>query len=333
MLLNNSAAHKFISWVFEDEVLIFENSFKFRLKSISSLNLNSNPIFGILMQLFTTVRNLQDSITHGKRSGKKIAFVPTMGALHAGHLSLVTKAKEHADVVVVSIFVNPSQFNSQQDLVKYPRMLEQDANLLEGIHCDVLFVPIVSEVYPPGLNPTVKIELGILDEVLEGEFRPGHFKGMLEVVYRLLDIVKPDVLVMGQKDFQQFTLVYHMIDQLKIPVKLIVGDTLREEDGLAMSSRNLRLSASMREIVPIIYTVLKELKEELYIKELNHLLAQEIEKLTNAGLRMEYLRIVDGISLENVIDPKNHDYIVACIACWAEDVRLIDNLVLKGPSH
>lgn len=283
------------------------------------------------MQLFTTVRNLQDSISQSKHNGKKIAFVPTMGALHAGHLSLVQKAKEHADTVVVSIFINPSQFNNQQDLIKYPRMLEQDANLLEAIHCDVLFVPIVSEVYPPGLNPAITIELGILDEVLEGEFRPGHFKGMLEVVYRLLDIVKPDVLVMGQKDFQQFTLVYHMIEQLKLPVKLIVGETLREPDGLAMSSRNLRLSESMRKIAPIIYTVLQELKQQLYIKDLDHLLAQEIEKLTNAGLRMEYLRIVDGISLQNVKNPEKHAYIVACVACWAEDVRLIDNLVLKGP--
>lgn len=283
------------------------------------------------MQLFTTVRNLQDSISQSKHNGKKIAFVPTMGALHAGHLSLVQKAKEHADTVVVSIFINPSQFNNQQDLIKYPRMLEQDAYLLEAIHCDVLFVPIVSEVYPHGLNPAITIELGILDEVLEGEFRPGHFKGMLEVVYRLLDIVKPDVLVMGQKDFQQFTLVYHMIEQLKLPVKLIVGETLREPDGLAMSSRNLRLSESMRKIAPIIYTVLQELKQQLYIMDLDHLLAQEIEKLTNAGLRMEYLRIVDGISLQNVKNPEKHAYIVACVACWAEDVRLIDNLVLKGP--
>ena len=215
------------------------------------------------MQLFTTVRNLQDSISQSKLNGKKIAFVPTMGALHAGHLSLVQKAKEHADTVVVSIFINPSQFNNQLDLIKYPRMLEQDANLLEAVDCDVLFVPIVSEVYPPGLNPAITIELGILDEVLEGEFRPGHFKGMLEVVYRLLDIVKPDVLVMGQKDFQQFTLVYHMIEQLKIPVKLIVGETLRELDGLAMSSRNLRLSERMRKITPIIYTILQELKQQL----------------------------------------------------------------------
>jgi len=283
------------------------------------------------MQLFTTVRNLQDSISQSKHHGKKIAFVPTMGALHAGHLSLVQKAKEHADTVVVSIFINPSQFNNQQDLIKYPRMLEQDANLLEAVHCDVLFVPIVSEVYPAGLNPAITIELGILDEVLEGEFRPGHFKGMLEVVYRLLDIVQPDVLVMGQKDFQQFTLVYHMIEQLKIPVKLIVGETLRELDGLAMSSRNLRLSEHMRKIAPIIYTVLQELKQQLYIKDLDHLLALEMEKLTNAGLRMEYLRIVDGISLQNVKNPEKHAYIVACVACWAEDVRLIDNLVLKGP--
>jgi len=295
--------------------------------------MNSNPIFGIHMQLYTTVRNLQKSISQNKQNGQKIAFVPTMGALHAGHLSLVKKAKQHADLVVVSIFINPSQFNNQQDLLKYPRMLEQDAYLLEQIDCEILFVPLASEVYPAGLNPELKLELGILDQVLEGEFRPGHFKGMLEVVYRLLDIVQPDILIMGQKDFQQFTLVFHMIRQLKIPVQLIIGETLRESDGLAMSSRNMRLSAEMRKIVPIIYQVLLELKNQLYISEIDDLLSRELEKLNASGLITDYLRIVDGISLEPVLNPKNHDCIVACVACWAGDVRLIDNLVLKGPLH
>lgn len=295
--------------------------------------MNSNPIFGIHMQLYTTVRNLQKSISQNKQNGQKIAFVPTMGALHAGHLSLVKKAKQHADLVVVSIFINPSQFNNQQDLLKYPRMLEQDANLLEQIDCEILFVPLASEVYPAGLNPELNLELGILDQVLEGEFRPGHFKGMLEVVYRLLDIVQPDILIMGQKDFQQFTLVFHMIRQLKIPVQLIIGETLRESDGLAMSSRNMRLSAEMRKIVPIIYQVLLELKNQLYISEIDDLLSRELEKLNASGLITDYLRIVDGISLEPVLNPKNHDCIVACVACWAGDVRLIDNLVLKGPLH
>ncbi|HRG69480.1 MAG TPA: pantoate--beta-alanine ligase [Saprospiraceae bacterium] len=295
--------------------------------------MNSNPIFGIHMQLYTTVRNLQKSISQNKQNGQKIAFVPTMGALHAGHLSLVKKAKQHADLVVVSIFINPSQFNNQQDLLKYPRMLEQDAYLLEQIDCEILFVPLASEVYPAGLNPELKLELGILDQVLEGEFRPGHFKGMLEVVYRLLDIVQPDILIMGQKDFQQFTLVFNMIRQLKIPVQLIIGETLRESDGLAMSSRNMRLSAEMRKIVPIIYQVLLELKNQLYISEIDDLLSRELEKLNASGLITDYLRIVDGISLEPVLNPKNHDCIVACVACWAGDVRLIDNLVLKGPLH
>lgn len=295
--------------------------------------MNSNPIFGIHMQLYTTVRNLQKPISQNKQNGQKIAFVPTMGALHAGHLSLVKKAKQHADLVVVSIFINPSQFNNQQDLLKYPRMLEQDANLLEQIDCEILFVPLASEVYPAGLNPELNLELGILDQVLEGEFRPGHFKGMLEVVYRLLDIVQPDILIMGQKDFQQFTLVFHMIRQLKIPVQLIIGETLRESDGLAMSSRNMRLSAEMRKIVPIIYQVLLELKNQLYISEIDDLLSRELEKLNASGLITDYLRIVDGISLEPVLNPKNHDCIVACVACWAGDVRLIDNLVLKGPLH
>ncbi|MGB3084917.1 MAG: pantoate--beta-alanine ligase, partial [Saprospiraceae bacterium] len=161
------------------------------------------------MQLFTSLNNLQIFLNQEKSLGKTISFVPTMGALHSGHISLIELAQKHADVSVCSIFVNPTQFNNPEDLIKYPRMLERDAYLLEKEDCDVLFVPRIDEIYPPDLDTSVNIELGGLDLVMEGEFRPGHFKGMLQVVNRLLDIVKADFLVMGQKDFQQFTLVQH----------------------------------------------------------------------------------------------------------------------------
>ncbi|MBK8450295.1 MAG: pantoate--beta-alanine ligase [Saprospiraceae bacterium] len=282
------------------------------------------------MQLFTSLNNLQIFLNQEKSLGKTISFVPTMGALHSGHISLIQLAQKHADVSVCSIFVNPTQFNNPEDLIKYPRMLERDAYLLEKEDCDVLFVPRIDEIYPPDLDTSVNIELGGLDLVMEGEFRPGHFKGMLQVVNRLLDIVKADFLVMGQKDFQQFTLVQHMIQQLSLPVKLIIGETLRETDGLAMSSRNLRLTPEMREKAPIIFECLMQLKRDIGQKPIAEMCSKVWQLITEKGLKMEYLQVVDGIRLELLENPENHPFIVACIAVWAGDVRLIDNLILKG---
>ncbi|MBK7468615.1 MAG: pantoate--beta-alanine ligase [Saprospiraceae bacterium] len=220
------------------------------------------------MQTINTVLELQQTILNLKKQGKKISFIPTMGALHKGHTSLIKIGKKHADITIASIFINPTQFNNPDDLKKYPRMLDNDKLLLEKKSCDILFTPSIEEIYPKNLETKVNIDLNELEKPMEGEFRPGHFEGMMQVVKRLLDIVMPDYLIMGQKDFQQFTIVAYMIKVLKIPVELIVAPTLREKDGLAMSSRNMRLSPKMRAISPIIYQELVKAKEDLKTKKI-----------------------------------------------------------------
>jgi pantoate--beta-alanine ligase len=281
------------------------------------------------MKTFTTVNELQIALRKHQQVGEKIAFIPTMGALHEGHLSLIEIGKKNAEITVASIFVNPTQFNNPDDLKKYPRMLESDKALLESKHCDYLFAPTVEEIYPKNLNTIVDIDLNELEKPMEGEFRPGHFEGMLQVVKRLLDIVNPDYLIMGQKDFQQFTIVAYMIETLNLPVELIVAPTLREKDGLAMSSRNMRLTPKMRKISPVIYKELVKAKKAIKDQNIHSICEEAIDTLSKAGLKPEYFRICDGKTLKQIESPQNHPNIVACVAAWAEDVRLIDNMVLK----
>jgi pantoate--beta-alanine ligase len=282
------------------------------------------------MKSYKTILGLQKSIDKAKKSGHKIAFIPTMGALHSGHLSLVKVAQNYADTVIVSIFVNPSQFNDLEDLKKYPKTLSADKQMLQSIGCDLLFVPEVDEIYPKQWHSELNFDLKDKDKVMEGEFRPGHFKGMLEVVKRLIDITQPNILIMGQKDFQQFSLVAHMINALQLPLKLIIGPTLREIDGLAMSSRNVRLTPEMRQIAPAIYKTLNKAKTMLGLESIDHIVTTCKVELDKLGLQTEYFEIVDGNTLKPIENPSNHDYIVACIATWAGKVRLIDNLILKG---
>lgn len=281
------------------------------------------------MQTINTVLELQQTILNLKKQGKKISFIPTMGALHKGHTSLIKIGKKHADITIASIFINPTQFNNPDDLKKYPRMLDNDKLLLEKKSCDILFTPSIEEIYPKNLETKVNIDLNELEKPMEGEFRPGHFEGMMQVVKRLLDIVMPDYLIMGQKDFQQFTIVAYMIKVLKIPVELIVASTLREKDGLAMSSRNMRLSPKMRAISPIIYQELVKAKEDLKTKKIGKICENGLKAFSKHGLKPEYFRICDGFTLKPIEDINNHSYIVACVAAWAEDVRLIDNMILK----
>lgn len=281
------------------------------------------------MQLFTISENLICFLEQQRADGLRIAFVPTMGALHAGHLSLIQLGKQKADLVVCSIFVNPTQFNNVHDLNTYPRMLDRDARMLELAGCQVLFAPDAEQIYPPGLDTQVHLELGMLDQVMEGSFRPGHFKGMLQVVNRLLNLVEPHVLIMGQKDFQQYTLVQHMISALQLPVQLVVGPTLRETDGLAMSSRNVRLTHEMRTKAPCIFQILQHIREHIEDTPIDVLQKNAISNLISKGLKPEYVEIVDSQTLQAVIQPSAHTSLVACIAAWAGDVRLIDNLVIK----
>ena len=280
------------------------------------------------MKQFSQVIPLQTELKEQRNKTHKIAFAPTMGALHLGHVSLIEIGKQYAEKSVCSIFVNPTQFNNKEDLAKYPRMYEQDVLLLEKVGCDFLFAPSVDEMYPHGLDTKVNIDLKGLDSVMEGEFRPGHFAGMLQVVKRLLDIVHPDFLIMGQKDFQQFSLVNHMINTLQLPVKLVMAPTLREADGLAMSSRNLRLSPEMRKKSNIIFAALSHIREHFSIQSPGKLATQAMERIEKMGLKPEYVEIVDQSNLQRV-KTINAPNAVVCVAAWADDVRLIDNMILS----
>ena len=281
------------------------------------------------MLIFKKVADLQHWLDSERRADKTVGFAPTMGALHEGHLSLVLAAKQEGDLAVASIFVNPTQFNDSKDLEKYPRMPEKDIALLLAAGCDALFMPPVEEVYPAGMNLTVQLDFRQLDQVMEGVFRPGHFIGMATVVKRLLDIVQPQRLYMGQKDFQQLTIVRDMIRQLDSPIQLVMCPTTREPDGLAMSSRNLRLSPEMRIAAPAIYQALLEAQNRFLHEPASAVQAGALRQLETAGLKPEYFDIVDGISLLPVEHHNESNFIVACVAAWAGEVRLIDNLVLK----
>ena len=283
------------------------------------------------MYIFQNVADLQRWIRSERQAGKTVGFAPTMGALHEGHLELIRRAKSDCDLAVASIFVNPTQFNDPKDLEKYPRMPEQDAALLLSADCDGLFMPPVSEVYPPGQGDIrVQLDFGPLDKVMEGVFRPGHFIGMATVVKRLLDIVLPDRLYMGQKDYQQLSIVRDMLRQLHSPIELVMCPTLREADGLAMSSRNLRLTPSFRAIAPVIHQTLIEAKADLPKQPASTVEASALWRLREAGLRPEYSDLMDGLTLLPVENYADSDFIVACTAAFAGEIRLIDNIVMKG---
>lgn len=271
-----------------------------------------------------------DKVLSKVRGKKKIGYVPTMGALHDGHASLIKASVDMSDVTVCSIFVNPTQFNDASDLDKYPRTLSKDVKLLKSVKCDIVFAPTVKDVYPKSKKSTLKLRLGKLDKVLEGEFRPGHFKGVAQVVKRLLDIVNPDFLYMGQKDFQQFTIIQKMIDQLKIPTELVVCPIKRESSGLAMSSRNVRLEPDIKSRSVLLYETLLESKELLklgYTPKQIETYAMKSFKVPD--FKPEYFRIISGHTLLPVKNSSKEDYIVACLAVWAGEVRLIDNMILK----
>lgn len=254
-----------------------------------------------------------------------------MGALHDGHLELVRMARRAGDLAVVSIFVNPTQFNDRKDLEKYPRTPGRDIEVLLSAGCDALFLPSVEEVYPSGMDLTVQLDFRQLDQLMEGVFRPGHFIGMATVVKRLLDIVQPQRLYMGQKDFQQLSIVRDMLQQLKSPIELVMCPTVREPDGLAMSSRNTRLTPEMRRIAPVIYQTLQEAKAAFQHRPAAEVQARALEKLAAAGLKPEYFELADGISLLPVQSWNDSKFVVATVAAWAGEVRLIDNLIIREP--
>ena len=279
------------------------------------------------MQVFVNELPLKKRIAYLKAKGKTIGFVPTMGALHKGHISLIEKSKSECDITVCSIFVNPTQFNNKEDLVKYPKTIEKDKRKLLEVETDILFAPSEKVIYPPEINLDVDIDLEGLENKWEGEFRPGHFKGVVQVVKRLLDIVKPDYLYMGQKDFQQFTIINMMLDKLKMDTKLVVVPIYRENDGLAMSSRNVRLSKEFREKSVILYKSLLFAKDHYGKKTTAEIEDIALQMIKKEGLRPEYFKIVNGKTLDQVAS--DHDKnAIAIVAAWAGDVRLIDNIII-----
>lgn len=285
------------------------------------------------MLLFKQTEKLDSYLSRERKQGRTVGFVPTMGALHEGHLSLLRASRRENELTVCSIFVNPTQFNDPEDLRKYPRTIERDTELLASEGCDLLFWPTVGEIYPDGTKTAdaPPLDLEGLDKRMEGAHRPGHFKGVVQVVHRLLDIVKPHRLYMGQKDFQQFTIIRHMIVRLQLPVDLVVGPTVREADGLAMSSRNRRLSPEARQSAPLIFQTLQQAAAQIHQLPPEKIRRQALEKLDAPPLRPEYFELVDGRTLMPVQSADQTDYIVACTAVWAEDIRLIDNTILKKP--
>ncbi len=281
------------------------------------------------MFLFKKVADLRRFLDARKKEGQYIGFVPTMGALHHGHATLVRKAAADSDVTVCSIFVNPTQFNEASDLAKYPRTPEKDIALLLETGCTVLFMPDVQAVYPDGQQSPLSIDFGLLDQPMEGAHRPGHFAGVAQVVKRLLDIVQPDKLYLGQKDYQQFAIVQHMIKVLGLPVKLVLCDTVREADGLAMSSRNTRLTPAQRTIAPLIHQTLVHAKNVLQNDSPKAVAVAALKALSVPGMEPEYFEIVDGRTLQPISTMDEHESVVACTAVRVGEVRLIDNLLMK----
>lgn len=279
------------------------------------------------IKVFSTVESVKDAINERKKQGDKIGFVPTMGALHDGHVSLVNEIIQRVDCVIVSIFVNPTQFNNPDDLLKYPRTIEQDLLVLEQAGVDFVFVPSVEEVYPKELNP-VKLDIGILGKVMEGSFRPGHFDGVVQVVKRLFDIVNPDIACFGEKDFQQLAVIRFMTNYFELPIEIVGCPIKREDTGLAMSSRNVRLSAQEKIDALFIYEILQFVKSNVNNFSPSELKSICTEKFKQSTLELEYLEIVSQSSLETLTDSWEAGA-TCCIACYCGEVRLIDNMKVK----
>ena len=280
------------------------------------------------MQVVNTVQQLQKQISVAKASNHKVGFVPTMGALHDGHLSLVKQAADECHIVVVSIFVNPTQFNNSKDLERYPRDLQTDLDALSTVKCDFVFAPAVDEVYPEEDNR--QFNFGALETVMEGQYRPGHFNGVAQVVSRLFDMVKPDKAFFGLKDFQQLAIIRAMTKQLELPVEVVPCAIVREEDGLAMSSRNTLLSQAQRKNAPLIARTLFESCNFVPDTSVEGVKKQVIDAInTDTELDVEYFEIVDGYTLQPVDNWNESEYIVGCIAVFAGEIRLIDNVTYK----
>jgi pantoate--beta-alanine ligase len=282
------------------------------------------------MILTKTKEGLRQVLDRHLNQGKLLGFVPTMGALHEGHLSLIESSMPDNSITVCSIFVNPTQFNDPADFQKYPVTIDQDIFKLEKTGCDVLFFPAVNEIYPDDTASQVHYDIGYLETILEGKFRPGHYQGVCQVMDRLLNVVKPDNLYLGQKDYQQCMVINRLlqIKSLDTSCTLHVCPTLRDPDGLAMSSRNMRLTAGDRAVAPSIYRVLSFLKEHMKPGDLEELKNKAVQLLEKEGFSVDYIEIADAATLSLVKNWDGKQKLVALAAAFLHDVRLIDNLIL-----
>ena len=282
------------------------------------------------MILFKNAAELDRYLTEKRHEGISTGFVPTMGALHEGHISLIRESRARCGLTISSIFVNPTQFNDSKDFAKYPITLEKDIDGLEGAGCDVLFLPSIDEVYPNGTTDLPTYDLGYLETVLEGKFRPGHFQGVCQVVDRLLSMVKPHYLFLGQKDYQQCMVIKKLVELTEGETTIIICPTLREKEGLAMSSRNMRLNTEEKEKALCIYNTLSFLKQELKPGYLEDLKERAVQYLTTEGFRVDYVEIAGANDLDLLQNWNGSTPTVALIAAFLNEVRLIDNMLLDA---
>lgn len=289
----------------------------------------ANDNKNVQMILYKKAADLQHYLRKQKSAGQGLGFIPTMGALHQGHLSLIEAAKMHHGRVVCSIFVNPTQFNDPGDFQKYPLSIEKDICLLEKKGTDVLFLPEIEEIYTEGTANLEQYPLGYLDTILEGKFRPGHFQGVCQVMRRLLLLAEPDRLYMGQKDYQQGMVVRILLQLMGSKTELFLCPTEREPDGLAMSSRNMRLDPSQRKKALAIFDALAYLKKNLQPGNLSLLIQQASGILIKNDFKIDYVAIADQYSLEPIEEWNGKQKIVALVAAFQDQIRLIDNLVLN----
>ena len=281
------------------------------------------------MKIFEKKSDLKKYLSTFKNNGSSIGFVPTMGALHEGHLSLIKKAKQNNEITTVSIFVNPTQFDNKEDLVKYPKTIENDIKLLESVDCDILFSPSVEEIYAENITSN-KFDFDGLEHKMEGKFRNGHFDGVGTIVKTLFEIVKPDNAYFGKKDFQQLQIIKKMVEKHKMPLKIVGCDIFREKDGLAMSSRNARLTKEYRKAAPFIYKTLKKAKKKFGTKSAKKVTKWVEKKFKKHPiLELEYFTIADEATLEIINKKEANKKYRAFIAVFAGEIRLIDNVRLK----
>lgn len=282
------------------------------------------------MIIFKLASQIEFYIQQQKKLGKTIGFVPTMGALHQGHISLISESKKKCSITICSIFVNPTQFNDKKDFEKYPITIEQDIYLLEMAKCDVLFLPEIDEIYPASFDKNKQYDLGFIETVFEGAYRIGHFNGVCMVVERLLNIVNPSTLFLGQKDYQQCIVITNLIALMQAKIEVVICPTSREKNGLAMSSRNKRLSDGMKEKAKIIYESLSKIKHQITTTNSIELIADAKKSLLQNGFdKLDYLSLANAETLAPIEIWDGSTKLVVLVAAFTEGVRLIDNIVIN----